>query len=70
MEKLVAVGDRAALTRPLKKLMGNRITGTALAFPAGSACVMRVAQLANEQNPDCCVMVLGSTKEEVGWQCA
>lgn len=37
VEKLVAVGDRAA-------------------------------QLANEQNPDCCVMVLCSTKEEVGGQ--
>ena len=56
-EKLVAVGDRAALTRPLKKLMGNRITGTALDDRAGCACVIRAAQLANEQNPDCCVMV-------------
>ena len=66
VEKLVAVGDRAALTRPLKKLMGNRITGTALDDRAGCACVIRAAQLANEQNPDCCVMVLCSTKEEVG----
>ena len=55
VEKLVAVGDRAALTRPLKKLMGNRITGTALDDRAGCACVIRAAQLANEQNPDCCV---------------
>ena len=68
VEKLVAVGDRAALTRPLKKLMGNRITGTALDDRAGCACVIRAAQLANEQNPDCCVMVLCSTKEEVGGQ--
>ena len=45
VEKLVAVGDRAALTRPLKKLMGNRITGTALDDRAGCACVIRAAQL-------------------------
>ena len=68
VEKLVAVGDCAALTRPLKKLMGNRITGTALDDRAGCACVIRAAQLANEQNPDCCVMVLCSTTEEVGGQ--
>ena len=43
VEKLVAVGDRAALTRPLKKLMGNRITGTALDDRAGCACVIRAA---------------------------
>ena len=48
--------------------MGNRITGTALDDRAGCACVIRAAQLANEQNPDCCVMVLCSTKEEVGGQ--
>ena len=68
MEKASSLGDRAALTRPLKKLMGNRITGTALDDRAGCACVIRAAQLANEQNPDCCVMVLCSTKEEVGGQ--
>lgn len=67
-EKLVSIGDRAVLTRPIRKLMGNRVTGTALDDRAGCACIIRAAQLVKEQDPDCCVMVVCSTREEVGGQ--
>lgn len=67
-EKLVSIGDRAVLTRPIRKLMGNRVTGTALDDRAGCACIIRAAQLVQEQDPDCCVMVVCSTREEVGGQ--
>lgn len=67
-EKLVSIGDRAVLTRPIRKLIGNRVTGTALDDRAGCACIIRAAQLVQEQDPDCCVMVVCSTREEVGGQ--
>lgn len=70
VEKLISVGDRAALTRGVKKLMGNRVSGTALDDRAGCACIIRAAQLIHEhiEKLNCCVMVLCSTREEVGGQ--
>ena len=67
-EKLVSIGDRAALMRPVKKLLGDRVSGTALDDRAGCACIIRAAQLVKDQDPDCCVMVVCSTREEVGGQ--
>lgn len=68
VEKLVSIGDRAVLTCAPRKLLGNRITATALDDRAGCACIIRAAQLVRDKNPGCCVMVLCSTREEVGGQ--
>ncbi len=67
-EQLVSIGDRAVLTNPLRKLLGNRISGTALDDRAGCACIIRAAQLVREKLSDCCVLVVCSTREEVGGQ--
>lgn len=67
-EKLVSVGDRAVLANPLRKLLGSRISGTALDDRAGCACIIRAAQLVQDKLSDCCVLVLCSTREEVGGQ--
>ncbi len=69
-EKIVSLGDRAVLTRGLKKLLGNRIMGAALDDRAGCACVIRAAELVKEQGlpEDTCLMVVCSTCEEVGGQ--
>lgn len=67
-EKLVAIGDRAVLTNPVKKLLGSRVSGTALDDRAGCACIIRAARLVKDKDPDCCVMVVCSTREEVGGQ--
>ncbi len=68
VEKLVSVGDRVVLTNPVKKLLNNRVSGTALDDRSGCACIIRAAQLVKDQSPDCCVMVVCSTREEVGGQ--
>lgn len=68
VEKIVSVGDRAVLANPIKKLMGNRVSGTALDDRGGCTCIIRAAQLVKDQDLDCCVMVLCSTREEVGGQ--
>ena len=60
-EKLVSVGDRAVLANPLRKLLGSRISGTALDDRAGCACIIRAAQLVRDKLSDCCVLVLCST---------
>lgn len=67
-EKLVSIGDRAVLVSPVQRLMGNRIAGTALDDRAGCACIIRAAQLLQGTNLDCCVLVVCSTREEVGGQ--
>ena len=67
-EKLVSVGDRAILGNPVKKLLSNRISGTALDDRAGCACIIRAAQLVKDKDLDCCVLVVCSTREEVGGQ--
>lgn len=69
-EKVVSVGDRAVLARGLKKLLGNRVMGTALDDRAGCACVIRAAELVKEQGlpEDTCLMTVCSTREEVGGQ--
>lgn len=67
-EQLVSIGDRAVLTCTVRKLMGNRVSGTALDDRSGCACIIRAAQLVKDQNPDYCVMVVCSTREEVGGQ--
>lgn len=68
VEKLVSIGDRAVLANPLKKLMGNRVSGTALDDRGGCVTIIRAAQLVKDQDLDCCIMVLCSTREEVGGQ--
>ena len=68
VEEIVSIGDRAVLANPVKKLLGNRVSGTALDDRAGCACIIRAAQLVKDKNPDCCVMVVCSTREEVGGQ--
>ena len=67
-EALVSVGDRAVLTNPLKRLLGSRISGTALDDRAGCACIIRAAQLVRDKLSGCCVLVLCSAREEVGGQ--
>lgn len=67
-EKLVSIGDRAVLTCAVRRLLGNRISGTALDDRSGCACIIRAAQLVRDADLNCCVMVLCSTREEVGGQ--
>lgn len=67
-ERYISVGDRAVLVNPVERMLGNRVTGSALDDRSGCACIIRAAQLLKDTHFDGCVTVLCSTREETGGQ--
>lgn len=65
-EKVISLGDKVTFECDCGELLGDRVFGRALDDRAGCAAVIRAAELISENKPDCCVMFLLATQEEVG----
>lgn len=65
-EQVVSLGDKIVFAPHCEKLLGDRLSGTALDDRCGVAAVLRAMDIVKEQDLQCEVTVLFSTQEEVG----
>ena len=66
--RLVFPGDRILFYSRPKKLLGTKISAAGLDDRAGVAALIRCAQLLSEEELDCRLTILCSTREETGGQ--
>lgn len=65
-EQVVSLGDKIVFAPHCEKLLGDRLSGTALDDRCGVAAILRAIDIVKEENLQCEVTVLFSTQEEVG----
>ena len=65
-EKIISPGDKIVFAPHCEKLLGDRISGTALDDRCGVAAVLRAIDIVKKEALQCGITVLFSTQEEVG----
>ncbi len=66
LRKIVAPGDTISFCAPAARLAGSKITGKALDNRAGTAVLIRLAEILKDEKPECSVSLLFSASEEIG----
>lgn len=66
LEKIVSKGDTVSFDTSFKKLMGDRVSGSALDDRSGVAAILYALELLKEEEINCELQILFSTEEEVG----
>lgn len=65
-EEKISLGDKIVFAPHCEKLLGDRLSGTALDDRCGVAAILRALDIVKEEALQCEVTVLFSTQEEVG----
>lgn len=66
LEKIVSLGDTISFDTTFKKLLGNRVSGSALDDRSGVVAILYALELLKNENLNCELRILFSTEEEVG----
>ena len=66
LEKIVSLGDTISFDTTFKKLLGNRVSGSALDDRSGVVAILYALELLKNENLNCELQILFSTEEEVG----
>ncbi|MBP0959187.1 MAG: M20/M25/M40 family metallo-hydrolase [Oscillospiraceae bacterium] len=66
LEKIVSLGDTISFDTTFKKLLGNRVSGSALDDRSGVVAILYALEFLKNENLNCELQILFSTEEEVG----